>query len=179
MGSFFSSIVCRTQRDGKILIAYSSIAHINFGIFCLSFFCLVSKERNFLIILTHGVTASLMFWVFGLVYYSRFTRYLFFVKGIQFFFFFLTFLIFLTNFGVPPFLSFIQEFFFFFSIFSYSWLFFFIFIVFFVVIIYYNIFFSFIFLKKAKIIFFFVNQNFLLTFSLIFSLNYFFLFFIF
>lgn len=61
IGIFFRRIICSLQRDGKVLIAYSSVTHINFGILCIIFFFLISKKINFLITITHGIVASLIF----------------------------------------------------------------------------------------------------------------------
>jgi NADH:ubiquinone oxidoreductase subunit 4 (subunit M) len=150
VGSFIRRVICSLQRDGKVLIAYSSITHINFRFFVIFFFFSEVKILNFFIILSHGVVASLIFWRFGLVYYLSFTRNLFFLKGMQNSFFFLMFTIYLVNFGLPPFTRFIQELFLFFSIFVYRFFFIFFFFVYFVFIMYYNIFFCLFFFFKKK-----------------------------
>lgn len=60
-GSIIRSLICSFQRDGKVLIAYSSITHINFGVFTLYFFLKRIKLVRFLIIISHGIMASLIF----------------------------------------------------------------------------------------------------------------------
>lgn len=115
-GGVWTAFICCFQSDSKRLIAYSSVAHMNFmlgGVF--SFF---SKTKSFcvLVMLVHGFVSASLFFFIGGFYYFVLTRRLYFstltykAVIIPLFFFLVTRV---ANFGVPPFLSRIAELFFF------------------------------------------------------------------
>ena len=110
-GTLFSSLSCCFQSDSKSLIAYSSIAHINFIIISLFLFFSKTKNINIIVILSHGFISALMFFIVGILFYFSLRRLIYFssfsYKFISVVFIFL--LILLSNFGVPPFLSSMRE----------------------------------------------------------------------
>lgn len=111
-GSLISSISCCFQSDSKRLIAYSSIAHINFIVAILFLFYMKSKNTCILIMVSHGLISALMFFSVGGLFYLTFTRIVYFsficfktiIISLVFFL-----LIMLANFGAPPFISRIRE----------------------------------------------------------------------
>ena len=110
-GTLFSSLSCCFQSDSKSLIAYSSIAHMNFIIISLFLFFSKTKNINLLVILSHGFISALIFFIVGILFYFSLRRLIYFssfsYKFLSMVFLFL--LILLSNFGVPPFLSSIRE----------------------------------------------------------------------
>ena len=176
LGSLLRCLVCSFQRDGKVLIAYSSVTHINFGFICILFFFCLGKFLNFFIIVTHGIISSLMFWFFGILYYLRYRRSLYFIKGVQFYLFIFFSVICLCNFGFPPFFRCYQEFFFFLVIYRRRFWFFLIFVIYFIVLIYYNIFFCLNVLFKKKKFFIFFLDYYIFIFFILVILNYFLIF---
>ena len=56
------------QKDFKVLIAYSSVAHIGAVIACLFTKTTLAVFRGILIIVAHGVSSSIMFFIAGLLY---------------------------------------------------------------------------------------------------------------
>lgn len=138
-----------------MFIAYSSVTHINFNFLVLMFFVTISKRRSFLIIITHGVVASLIFWFLGLIYYKSATRRVYFLRGVQRGFYILNLLVFLANFRIPPFVRVFQEILFFSVIFSFNHFLLFYLGFYIIIIIYYNIYFrvSFSIKNKKKVVF--------------------------
>jgi NADH:ubiquinone oxidoreductase subunit 4 (subunit M) len=54
-------------RDLKIIIAYSSVAHIRIVFYVLILGSLVGKKGSIYMIFYHGFVSPLMFWVVGLL----------------------------------------------------------------------------------------------------------------
>ncbi len=110
-GSLISTISCCFQSDSKRLIAYSSIAHINFIISRIFLFFSKIKNINILVILSHGFISGLIFFLIGSLFYFLLTRSIYFCffsyKIIIIIIFFI--LILFSNFGVPPFISSFSE----------------------------------------------------------------------
>ena len=109
MGSF----CCVFQRDSKSLAAYSSVTHIRFLLLGLIFITMRGKIRSVILILAHGYTSTLIFYLIGEFYHTSGSRIIYFINrffssriimGILFS------VIFLSNSGVPPSLSFLSEF---------------------------------------------------------------------
>jgi NADH-quinone oxidoreductase subunit M len=110
---FYSSIIILSQIDFKRIIAYSSIAHMNyalFGMFCESLEGLVG---SIYLILSHGFTSSALFFLVGFLYDRFHSRLIFYYTGliqvmplfVGMFFFFT-----LANFGFPGLANFVGEF---------------------------------------------------------------------
>lgn len=97
-------------RDLKIIIAYSSIAHISMVFYVIMLGSFVAKKGALLIIFYHGFLSPLIFWLVGLLAWWK-TRSLFVVKFItvSFIFFFLIFLLRIINMSFPPFIGFLRE----------------------------------------------------------------------
>lgn len=101
-----------THRDRKGLVAFSSIRHINLSCLVL---LLGSRKRKSSVILsffTHDLASRILFWVVGIIYHLSYSRQILFLSNISQYSFFLYgwfTLILLSNFGLPPFLSFFHE----------------------------------------------------------------------
>lgn len=113
LGIIIASFRCVFQRDSKSLAAYSSVSHIRFLLLSLIFFSLRGKTRGLILILAHGYTSTLIFYLIGEFYHTSGSRIIYFINrffnsriilGILFS------LVFLSNRGVPPSLSFLSEF---------------------------------------------------------------------
>jgi len=61
LGIVLGVLICSFQRDAKALVAYSSVAHINFLALLLLINSRFAKRRSILLILVHGFCSSLMF----------------------------------------------------------------------------------------------------------------------
>ncbi|CQD11705.1 NAD (P) H-quinone oxidoreductase subunit D4 [Wolbachia endosymbiont wPip_Mol of Culex molestus] len=66
------------QRDSKSLAAYSSVTHIRFLLLSLSLITIRSKVAGVIIILAHGYTSSLIFYIIGEFYHISSTRIIYF-----------------------------------------------------------------------------------------------------
>jgi NADH-ubiquinone oxidoreductase chain 4 len=165
-GSLCRAFVSSLQRDRKVYVAFSSVTHINLTFFVLVMLLGLSKNISYIIIISHGVTASLIFWLIGLSYYASFSRSLYFNKGWCLRFLILILIIFFSNFRIPPMIVFFQE-----AIFVsvlYKLRFVVVFFLFFyiVFVIYYNIFLGVLFLIKNDLNVRFVSDSsFLFVFS--------------
>lgn len=97
-------------RDLKIIIAYSSIAHISIVFYVIIIGSLIAKKGALLIIFYHGVLSPLIFWLVGLLRWWK-TRSLFVVKFIvcSYFFFIIIFILVIINISFPPFIGFLSE----------------------------------------------------------------------
>lgn len=113
LGIILASFCCVFQRDTKSLAAYSSVTHIRFLLFSLVFVSIRGKIRGLMLILAHGYTSTLIFFIIGEFYHTSGSRIIYFINrffssriisGI------LITLTFLSNRGVPPSLSFLSEF---------------------------------------------------------------------
>jgi NADH:ubiquinone oxidoreductase subunit 4 (subunit M) len=97
-------------RDLKIIIAYSSVAHISIVFYIIIIGSLVGKKGAIFIIFYHGFISPLLFWVVGILAWWK-TRSLIVVKLISFSYVFLLclFILCILNIGFPPFLGFLSE----------------------------------------------------------------------
>lgn len=97
-------------RDLKIMIAYSSVAHIRMVYYVIILGRNVGKKGVIYIIFYHGYISPLIFWVVGMLAWWK-TRSIFVVKLISFSYLFLLniFLLCIINIGFPPFIGFISE----------------------------------------------------------------------
>lgn len=113
LGMLLGSFCCIFQRDSKSLAAYSSVTHIGFLLICLVYISLQGKISSLILILAHGYTSTLIFYFIGEFYHSSNTRIIYYFNSlfsvILIFGIFVS-LVFLSNAGVPPSMSFISEF---------------------------------------------------------------------
>ena len=112
IGIILAAFCCVFQRDSKSLAAYSSVTHISFLFLGILIFNLFGKSRRVILILAHGYTSTLIFYFIGEFYHISSTRIIYFINrffnsriilGILFS------LVFLSNAGRPPSLSFFSE----------------------------------------------------------------------
>lgn len=109
-GRALISFLTSTQRDSKMLIAYSSVGHMNLGVILL--FLIIEGRREGFVLSNffHMIVRGLMFFIVGMLFYSRGTRIVYLLKGWRGFYFFLqTVLVLSANVGVPPLLTCLPE----------------------------------------------------------------------
>nr|YP_010564814.1 NADH dehydrogenase subunit 4 [Pentapycnon charcoti]UZA61217.1 NADH dehydrogenase subunit 4 [Pentapycnon charcoti] len=80
-GSLLSSLICLSQIDLKMLVAYSSIVHMGLMITGLFVFNSFSINGSLLIMISHGLCSSCMFVLVNIIYERTFTRSSLFYKG--------------------------------------------------------------------------------------------------
>lgn len=112
LGMIFCCLICFFQRDVKSLVAYSSIVHISFLLICFLIFSSYSKVRSLFIIIRHGFTSRIIFFLVGEFFHRSITRIIyyfnrFFLRSINFCVIFSIFFFF--NCGIPPRISFYRE----------------------------------------------------------------------
>lgn len=142
-GIILASFCCVFQRDSKSLAAYSSVTHIRFLLLSLSIVTLRGKVGALIMILAHGYTSTLMFYLIGEFYHVSSRRIIYFINsfiGSRMIFGIIFSLVFLSNRGVPPSLSFLSEFIIIVNRMLVSKLFFFMVFVYFIVAFYYSLF---------------------------------------
>lgn len=112
LGGVWIRFLCLRQTDIKVLIAYSSVAHIRIAIIVSLQFSSIAFTGAFLIIFAHGVVSSGIFAAANLVYRQTKTRNILLAKRLlstlplfTFWWFFLC----AANIGVPPTLNLIRE----------------------------------------------------------------------
>lgn len=96
--------------DLKIMIAYSSVAHITIMFYVIMWGTIVGKKGAVYIMFYHGFISPLMFWVVGILAWWK-TRSLIVIKLMSFSYLFLLclFMLMILNIGFPPFLGFLSE----------------------------------------------------------------------
>jgi len=112
IGVFYASMLGLRQLDIKKVIAYSSIAHMNFCVISLFVFNPLSIVGSTSLMLAHGITSSGLFFFAGMLYSRFHTKNLLYYSGIvygmplfsAFFFVFC-----LMNMGFPCFGNFLGE----------------------------------------------------------------------
>lgn len=143
LGIILASFSCVFQRDAKSLAAYSSVTHISFLLLSLIYIIISRKIGGLIIILAHGYTSTLIFYLIGEFYHTSSTRIVYFINrffGSSIFFGIVFSLVFLSNSGVPPSLSFLSEFIIITNSIVLRKLFFFIIFVYFIISFYYSLF---------------------------------------
>ena len=97
-------------RDLKMMIAYSSVAHITIMFYVIMWGTIVGKKGAVYIMFYHGFISPLIFWVVGILAWWK-TRSLIVIKLISFSYLFLLclFMLMILNIGFPPFLGFLSE----------------------------------------------------------------------
>ena len=74
IGGLLASFICLRQTDAKLLVAYSSVAHIALVIAGLCIDSFVGLAGAIIIIIAHGLCSSGMFSLVGIVYLRARTR---------------------------------------------------------------------------------------------------------
>nr|YP_010981607.1 NADH dehydrogenase subunit 4 [Kalicephalus indicus]UAV84957.1 NADH dehydrogenase subunit 4 [Kalicephalus indicus] len=113
VGMILASFSCVFQSDSKSLAAYSSVTHMSFLLLSLSLVMMSSKVGSLMMMLAHGYTSTLMFYFIGEFYHSSSSRMIYFMNSFfssSMIFGIIFSLVFLSNSGVPPSLSFLSEF---------------------------------------------------------------------
>jgi NADH-ubiquinone oxidoreductase chain 4 len=82
MGGCIIRILCLQQMDIKVIIAYSSVAHIRFAIANSLFYASSSVVGSFLVLLAHGLASSGLFATANLLYENFKSRNLLISKGL-------------------------------------------------------------------------------------------------
>jgi NADH-quinone oxidoreductase subunit M len=113
VGIIYSSATTIRQIDLKKVIAYSSVAHMNFALLGLFANNMQGIEGSMFFMLGHGVVSSALFLIIGMLYDRYHTRNILYYGGLVqvmpiFSLFFLIFI--LANIGLPGTVNFIGEF---------------------------------------------------------------------
>nr|YP_009024229.1 NADH dehydrogenase subunit 4 [Oesophagostomum columbianum]AGL61171.1 NADH dehydrogenase subunit 4 [Oesophagostomum columbianum] len=143
MGMILASFACVFQSDAKSLAAYTSVTHMSFLLLSLVFMTMSSKISGLMMMLAHGYTSTLMFYMIGEFYHTSSTRMIYFMNsffGSSMFFGIMFSLVFLSNSGVPPSLSFLSEFMIITNSMVISSMFFFMIFIYFMISFYYSLF---------------------------------------
>nr|NP_579951.2 NADH dehydrogenase subunit 4 [Ancylostoma duodenale] len=143
LGMILASFSCVFQSDSKSLAAYSSVTHMSFLLLSMIYIMMSSKIGSLMMMLAHGYTSTLMFYLIGEFYHTSSTRMIYFMNsffGSSMFLVFIFSLVFLSNSGVPPSLSFLSEFLVVVNSIMVSKMFFFMIFVYFMISFYYSLF---------------------------------------
>nr|YP_009498573.1 NADH dehydrogenase subunit 4 [Cyathostomum pateratum]AWK48982.1 NADH dehydrogenase subunit 4 [Cyathostomum pateratum] len=143
LGMILASFSCVFQSDAKSLAAYSSVTHMSFLLLTMIYIMMSSKVSGLMMMLAHGYTSTLMFYLIGEFYHTTSTRMVYFLNSFftsSIFFGIIFSLVFLSNSGVPPSLSFLSEFMIIVNSMVVSKLFFFMIFVYFLISFYYSLF---------------------------------------
>nr|YP_009128938.1 NADH dehydrogenase subunit 4 [Triodontophorus brevicauda]AJT48008.1 NADH dehydrogenase subunit 4 [Triodontophorus brevicauda] len=143
MGMILASFSCVFQSDAKSLAAYSSVTHMSFLLLTMIYIMMSSKVSGLMMMLAHGYTSTLMFYLIGEFYHTTSTRMVYFLNSFftsSIFFGIIFSLVFLSNSGVPPSLSFLSEFMIIVNSIGISKLLFFMIFIYFMVSFYYSLF---------------------------------------
>uniref|UniRef100_UPI0030023818 NADH dehydrogenase subunit 4 n=1 Tax=Mycetophylax simplex TaxID=341688 RepID=UPI0030023818 len=81
VGSALMSILCLVQVDMKSLVAYSSVVHMNLMMCSLMIFFKLSTLGGYIMMVSHGLCSSGMFYIVNLYYVRSGSRLLFLNKG--------------------------------------------------------------------------------------------------
>jgi NADH-ubiquinone oxidoreductase chain 4 len=80
-GSALTGFICVNQLDTKVIIAYSSVAHIGLVIGGLLYLTLTGLSGAIILIIAHGLRSSVIFFGGNVLYTRRFSRSLLLRKG--------------------------------------------------------------------------------------------------
>lgn len=143
LGIIFIGLNCLRVVDIKVIVAYSSVIHINIIIASIFSFSILGFIGSYIIIISHGLISSGIFFIVNEFYLMRKSRLFKFNKGIlnlvpsgQLFWFLLC----RSNIGVPISLNFIREVFLLISLISYIKIFFLFFFIIIILNSFYNLF---------------------------------------
>lgn len=81
-GGIYISLVRLIQIDMKSLVAYSSVVHMNIIVCCLYTIIKLGFIRSYVLIISHGICSSGLFYIVNLYYERSLRRLIFFNKGI-------------------------------------------------------------------------------------------------
>lgn len=112
-GFLYASFVALNQIDIKKIIAYSSIAHMNFSLIGLFSQSVSGLAGSLIMMLGHALTSSALFFGIGVLYDRYKTRLIFYYSSMVIFmplFSVLYFVFILSNFGFPGTFNFVGEF---------------------------------------------------------------------
>lgn len=84
IGIIYTSLTTMRQIDLKKIIAYSSIAHMNFAVLGIFSFNLQGIEGSILLMISHGFVASALFMCVGVLYDRYHTRLIPYYGGLAF-----------------------------------------------------------------------------------------------
>jgi proton-translocating NADH-quinone oxidoreductase chain M len=110
----YASLVALNQIDLKKIIAYSSVAHMNFSLIGLFSQTLLGLSGAFFMMFGHALTSSALFFGIGVIYDRYKSRLIFYYSSLATlmpFFSVLYFIFLLSNFGFPGTSNFVGEFF--------------------------------------------------------------------
>lgn len=113
VGFIYTSLVALNQQDLKKIIAYSSVAHMNFSLLGLFSYEIMGLAGALIMAVGHGLTAAGLFLGVGLLYdryKSRIIHYYGGIVTVMPIFAVLYFLLILSNFGFPGTVNFVGEF---------------------------------------------------------------------
>lgn len=113
VGLVYPSMVAFSQIDIKKIIAYSSIAHMNFSLIGLFSQTVVGLMGVFVLMLGHAITSGALFLGIGVLYDRYKTRIIFYYGSLATFmplFSIIYFFFVLSNFGFPGTVNFVGEF---------------------------------------------------------------------
>lgn len=82
IGGIYIRLVRLVQIDIKSLVAYSSVVHINIIVCCLYTIIKLRFIRSYILIISHGICSSGLFFIVNLYYERSLRRLIFFNKGI-------------------------------------------------------------------------------------------------
>jgi NADH:ubiquinone oxidoreductase subunit 4 (subunit M) len=110
LGVILSILTILTLSDLKIIIAYSSVAHMSLVFYVLITGVQVGKIGALIIIFYHGFLSPVIFWLVGLLAWWK-TRSLLVVKFLSFspLIVYIIFIVCILNIGFPPFIGFLRE----------------------------------------------------------------------
>jgi len=81
-GSALTGLICINQLDIKVIIAYSSVAHIGLVLGGLFYMTTTGISGAIILIVAHGLRSSVIFFGGNIIYLRRFSRSLLLSKGI-------------------------------------------------------------------------------------------------
>ena len=81
-GSALIGLICLNQLDIKVIIAYSSVAHMGLVIGRIMYFTSIRLTGRLILIVAHGISSSSIFFGGNLLYLRRFSRRILLRKGI-------------------------------------------------------------------------------------------------
>lgn len=112
IGRIIIRLICLTQIDLKIIVAYSSVVHINISLCALLTISISRIIRCFISIIRHGLCSSGLFFIVNLFYINSNSRSIFINKGLfklNSSLIILWFILCINNIGCPPSLNLIRE----------------------------------------------------------------------
>ena len=112
LGVIYSSLTAIRQIDLKKIIAYSSVAHMNFAVLGIFSFTFEGLQGSIFLMFGHGIVSSALFLLVGVLYDKYHIRHIYSFGGLvqvmpKFSFFFLAFM--LANISLPGTCNFIGE----------------------------------------------------------------------